>query len=163
MQRPETKVPADGPKARARAPGLAVRPAEPADHAVIFELLRELELDYAARDLRRFLVGEIDGAHGAEIVGIAEVRPFEGFALLSCVGIRGDLQGRGLGRDLVTAALDGVGTDVYLYTLVPGFFAKLGFAEATSTPPGLPPRWIYGCGSCEPARCHCLVRRPDAT
>ena len=137
---------------------LLVRPASTEDHPVILDLLKELELDYPARDLARFLVGEADG----KVLGIAELKEFRDFFLLSCVGVREDLQGSGLGKAFVNQVLRDVSKDVYLYTLVPGFFMKTGFVEATHLPAGLPPRLIYGCANCDPAFCRCLVRKSDA-
>jgi len=118
----------------------------------------DLELDYPSRDLTRFFVGE---EHG-RILAIAELKEFRDFWLLSCVGVREQYQGRGLGKALLTPLLKPLQKDVYLYTLVPGFFRKLGFAEAASPPADLPPRSIYGCASCDPRLCLCLVRKPNA-
>jgi N-acetylglutamate synthase-like GNAT family acetyltransferase len=137
---------------------LLVRPTRPEDHPFILGLLRELELDYPARDLARFLVGEADG----KILAIAELKEFRDFFLLSCVGVREDLQGTGLGKVFMNQVLRDVRKDVYLYTLVPGFFMKTGFVEAMHLPVGLPPRLIYGCTNCDPASCRCLVRKPNA-
>ena len=138
---------------------MLVRAAQPADYPKVLDLLKDLELDYPARNLSRFFVGEIKGL----LIGIAELKELDAFWLLSCVGIRENLQGGGFGRALVAPLLEPLKKDVYLYTLVPGFFEKLGFIEAKSPPPTLPPRLIYGCESCDPARCLCLVRKPHAT
>jgi len=138
---------------------LLVRPARTEDQAVIIDLLKELELDYPARDLARFLVGEADG----KILAIAELKEFGDFCLLSCVGVREDLQGTGIGKVFVNRVLRGLSKDVYLYTLVPGFFNKTGFVEAEHLPAGLPPRLIYGCANCDPASCRALVRKSDAS
>jgi N-acetylglutamate synthase-like GNAT family acetyltransferase len=139
-------------------PEPVVHVAAPADHGAVVGLLRELELDYAGRDLGCFVVAETaDG-----IVGIAEVRDVGDAHLLSCVGVREDLQGTGLGRAVVEGALRGLRKDVWLYTLVPGFFARLGFVDAPEPPPGIPPRRIYGCEACDPSRCRAMVRRADA-
>ena len=136
---------------------LKIRAAQPEDYPDILDLLRELELDYPTRDLTRFHVGELEG----KILAIAELKEYDDFCLLSCVGMREDRQGSGLGRRLVSQVLRDVHKDVYLYTLVPGFFKKAGFVEATSPPAALPPRFIYGCSSCDPAFCRCLVRKSD--
>jgi N-acetylglutamate synthase-like GNAT family acetyltransferase len=140
------------------AAGVRVRPAVQDDHAAVLALLRDLELDYPARDLARFHVAE----RGGEIVGVAELKASDGIGLLSCVGVREDLQGQGIGREIVARVLVGVGIDVYLYTLVPGFFAKLGFVDDPAPPQRLPPRRIHGCEACDPAACRCMVRRAHA-
>ncbi len=136
---------------------IKIRPAQPEDYPAIIRLLRDLELDYPSRDLKRFVAGELEG----QILAIAELKEYDDFCLLSCVGVREDLQGSGIGRIFVDQVLEDLDRDVYLYTLVPGFFKKTGFVEATSLPAALPPRSIYGCAACDPALCRCLVRKPD--
>jgi uncharacterized protein len=156
---PESFVP---PKAARREPprDITVRPATEADHPAILTLLRELELGYVAQHLPSFLVVEGRSGGGAPAVfGVAELKEFGGDRLLSSVGVREDLQGLGLGRVLVERVLAGVADDVWLYTLIPGFFAKLGFVEDDAPPARLPPRRIYGCDACTPERCHRMVRR----
>jgi N-acetylglutamate synthase-like GNAT family acetyltransferase len=137
-----------------------VRPATESDHTAIRALLDALELEYPARHLPSFVVAEGRFDHGPPTVfGIAELKDFGGARLLSCVGVREDLQGLGLGRVLVERALDRVTDDVWLYTLVPGFFAKLGFVYGDAPPERVPPRRLYGCDACHPERCHRMVRR----
>jgi N-acetylglutamate synthase-like GNAT family acetyltransferase len=137
---------------------LRVRPAIPPDHDYIATLLTELELDYPSRDLAKFFVGEKTG----QILAIAELKEFRSFWLLSCVGVKERCQGSGLGRALLTPLLKSLQKDVYLYTLAPGFFRKLGFVETTSPPADVPSRSIYGCISCDPRFCLCMVRKPNA-
>jgi N-acetylglutamate synthase-like GNAT family acetyltransferase len=133
---------------------LRIRRACPADHAVILALVQELELAYPAMDLSCFWVAEWDGT----LVAAAELKDLGSCSLLSCVGVREELQGRGIGQALVDRISKEARSPVYLYTLVPGFFRKAGFSDARSLPPGLPPRAIYGCKDCDPSLCLCLVR-----
>ena len=138
---------------------LRVRRARAADYATILEMTRALELDYPAMDLSCFWVGE----QGGVILGVAELKDLETCSLLSCVGIREELQGQGMGRQLVDRVVREALHPVYLYTLVPGFFRKAGFRDATSLPPDLPPRAFYGCVGCDPSRCLCLMRPREDT
>ncbi len=147
------------PKQSDSEAGLRVRRARAADHAIILELTRALELNYPAMDLSCFWVAELDGA----IVGVAELKDLESCSLLSCVGVREELQGRGIGRQLVDRVVREALHPVYLYTLVPGFFRKAGFRDATFLPRDLPPRDFYGCLGCEPSRCLCLMRPREDT
>jgi N-acetylglutamate synthase-like GNAT family acetyltransferase len=133
---------------------LRVGRAGPEHRAAISRLIGSLELAYPSMDLDRFWFAE----SGGELVGAAELKEFGSCALLSCVGVRESLQGRGIGRILVERVVAGTSLPVYLYTLVPGFFAKCGFSEATTTPADLPPRSTYGCAGCDPVFCRCLVR-----
>ena len=132
-----------------------IRRAEPRDYAGIEALMAALELPYPAMDLSCFWVAEA----GEEMIAGAELKEFQGCSLLSCVGVREDLQGLDIGRTLVEEVVRHAHHDVYLYTLVPGFFRKAGFVAAEHFPPDLPPRSIYGCQNCNPALCFCMVRR----
>jgi N-acetylglutamate synthase-like GNAT family acetyltransferase len=147
---------AEGQVAPAR---LRVRRASAADHAAVLELTEALDLAYPALDLSCFWVADLDGV----TVGAAELKDFESCSLMSCVGVREDLQGRGIGRELVDHVVREAHHAVYLYTLVPGFFRKAGFREAVSLPPDLPPRSIYGCLGCDPSLCLCMMRPREDT
>ncbi|NWG13768.1 MAG: GNAT family N-acetyltransferase [Acidobacteria bacterium] len=92
------------------------------------------------------------------LVAVAELKNLDTCSLLSCVGVRADLQGRGIGQALVERVVREALSPVYLYTLVPEFFRKAGFRDAESLPPDLPPRSIYGCSACDPALCLCLMK-----
>ncbi len=138
---------------------LAVRAAEPKDYPAVIDLLAALELDYPERDLSLFRVGVTND----EIIAIAELKDFGNFSLLSCVGVREDIQGAGIGKIFTSQVLREAKSDVYLYTLVPGFFEKLGFVKVLNLPPGLPPRSYYGCVGCEQLGCTCMVKVKDAS
>ncbi len=133
---------------------LHVRRAAPEDRAAVLDLVKSLELAYPGMDLSSFWVGESGGV----LVGGAELKNLKTCSLLSCVGVREDVQGRGLGRRLVERVVREALHPVYLYTLVPGFFRKTGFADAKAFPSDLPPRSIYGCVGCDPSICVCLMR-----
>ncbi len=147
---------AEGQTAPAR---LSIRRARAADHVDVLELTGALDLTYPAMDLSCFWVADLDGV----TVGIAELKDFESCYLLSCVGVREDLQGRGIGRELVDHVVREARHAVYLYTLIPGFFRKAGFRDAVSLPPDLPPRSIYGCSDCDPSFCLCMMRPREDT
>ena len=131
-----------------------IRRAAPCDYADIETLMGVLELSYPAMDLSCFWVAET----GDEVVAAAELKDFQACSLLSCVGVREDLQGLDIGRTLVEEVVRHARHDVYLYTLVPGFFRKAGFTDAEPPRPDLPPRSIYGCQNCNPRLCYCMVR-----
>lgn len=132
-----------------------IRRATRRDHPEIETLMHDLELSYPSMDLSCFWVAEDAG----RIVGAAELKDLRNCSLLSCVGVRPDLQRAGIGRALVEETVKHARHDVYLYTRVPGFFRKVGFTVAPSFPADLPPRSIYGCEGCDPRLCFCLVRR----
>jgi N-acetylglutamate synthase-like GNAT family acetyltransferase len=134
--------------------GMSLRPAQSGDYPRILQLLSALELDYPQRDLHCFWVYAGD----ARIVAIAELKEFPGFLLLSCVGVDESLQGSGIGKAFVAEILSRLQAPVFLYTLVPGFFRKVGFEEAREVPAALPPRSYYGCHNCIQQGCTCMVK-----
>lgn len=148
---------AESAGARRERASLRIRRASPRDHPEIESLMHDLELAYPSMDLSCFWVAEDAG----RIVGAAELKDLQDCSLLSCVGVRPDRQGSGVGKALVEDVVRHARHDVYLYTLVPDFFRKAGFADARRLPAGLPPRSIYGCEGCDPRRCICLVSRRD--
>jgi len=151
MSRPGSQGQTDTPAS------LCIRKAAARDSAAILALVHSLELAYPAMDLSCFWVWEKDG----EIVAAAELKDLSTCSLLSCVGVREELQGRGMGRSLVDRVAREARFPVYLYTLVPEFFRKAGFRDAESQPPDLPPRSIYGCLGCDPSQCRCMMRSRD--
>ena len=155
----DQQEPADQTSLESASSVLLVRRALPGDFTSISGLLADLELEYPAMDFNCFYVAEKNG----ETVATAELKELEDCCLLSCVGVREDLQGTGIGRDFTLEVLRDASKDVYLYTLVPGFFKKLGFIEALTLPPGLPGRAIYGCRNCDPTLCRCLFRTANAS
>ncbi len=138
---------------------LRIRKARPEDHAAILRLVAALELNYPTMELSCFWLAESDGV----LIAVAELKDFETCSLLSCVGVRKELQGRGIGRALIDRVVHEALFPVYLYSMIPGFFRKSGFLNANSLPPDLPPRSIYGCSSCDPSLCLCLMRPRDNT
>jgi N-acetylglutamate synthase-like GNAT family acetyltransferase len=158
MTRPSPPDPDVRSDAAPAARDPVVRPARPGDLPDVERILSSLDLDYPGRDLSAFRVLE----SGGRVVGVAEVRPIPGGSLLGCVGVEESQQGAGLGRTLVEGALAGAPGDVWLYTLIPDFFGKLGFEVAPDRARGVPARWLYNCRACEPERCRAMVRRGGA-
>ena len=146
-------------KNRKNGESLDFRRAHPADHGTILHLLGALELGYPSVDLSCFWVAEsVSG-----ILAVAELKELRCLSLLSCVGVRDELQGQGIGRRFVEFVVLQTRLPVYLYTLVPDFFRKAGFRLVDSAPPELPPRSMYGCSGCDPSICACMVRTRDGS
>lgn len=107
----------------------------PAIHALVKEFARQeamlpLSLSDVYEKLRDFFVADRDDV----VVGCAALHVvWEDLAEVRSVAVRSDLQGQGVGRDLVLACVSeapalGV-TRVFTLTYVPEFFQRMGFAE----------------------------------
>ena len=114
------------------------RPARPEDRSAAEALLRALDLPLAGLDacFAHSWVAEADGAvtdGAASRVGLAGVELYADGALLRSVAVHPDWRGTGLGRSLVTRALDSAraagARDAYLLTTTAErWFPRLGFA-----------------------------------
>ena len=108
--------------------------ATPADLPAVLELIDASGLPRAGLDdhVATTLVARED----SRIVGIAALELYGGSALLRSVAVAAALRGRGLGRQLTTAALElaqrhGVRTVYLLTETAGGFFPKFGFQTIT--------------------------------
>jgi N-acetylglutamate synthase-like GNAT family acetyltransferase len=133
-----------------------IRPAEKKDRPAIMEIIKMLDLSYPGQKFDGFRVAEKDG----EVAGIANLEEFGGFYFLSAVGVAEAEQHHQIASKLLDKILAGLKKEVYLYTVIPGFFQKFGF-EAVEPPAFLPVKQTFSCRECTPALCTCMVRRPD--
>lgn len=132
---------------------LTIRGAEQRDSKDILEIIKILDLSYPSQTLDDFWVAEKDG----KIAGIANLKEFDDFLFLSSVGTKEEFQRQGISSALLNNILSGAGKCVYLYTVIPKFFEKLGFRRAAPLP-GLPAKKIFSCRECTPEACACMVR-----
>jgi amino-acid N-acetyltransferase len=109
---------------------MSIRPATGADRDAVEALLRlsRLPLDGLAPDLQGFVVAD----EGESIVGCAGVEAYGADGLLRSVAIHQDARGRGLGQQLVEAAMAdawqrGLATLYLLTTTADRWFPRLGF------------------------------------
>jgi len=76
---------------------------------------------------------------------------------LSSVGVRNDYRGRGIAKALINKMLLHVDQEVYLYTIIPEYFGKLGFVR--TTPPDEDDyRKHFDCKSCTADKCICMKK-----
>ncbi len=137
---------------------ITVRAARPADLPAILEILELADLRYRRETLDGFHLAERDG----RVAGIVRLDERPDFVFLTSLGVRPELRGQGIGTALLRQLLRPLRKPVYLYTIIPGFFARLGFAR-TDAPAALPPKELFGCDQCLPGRCLCMLKSPDDT
>lgn len=113
------------------------------DLPAIRRLAESLGLDYPGMENDRFWVAEGRGA----IAGIVALKQHADCVELVSLGVDPRARERGLGRRLVQTLLDHTPADVFLATVIPAFFARLGFVRAPLPPAGLAkdPAWCEGC------------------
>lgn len=133
---------------------MKITKAVPGDKAQIAELLDELDLYHASCRPEDFWIAKKDES----VIGIACLTDMGEYLYLSSVGVAAGHRKRGVARALLEAALKNAEKDVYLYTVIPGFFKKTGF-EISEPPKVPPPKDALECEACQSSKCVCM-RKP---
>ncbi len=131
-----------------------VRKAGREDGEAIRSILSEMELSHGSISIDDLWVGE----RGGEIVAVAQLQDVGGAQIVSSLGVRPPHRKRGVASALIGEMLGAAKEDVYLFTLIPGFFRRLGFTEADPPPKIAEYRTNFDCGACQSERCACMVR-----
>ena len=122
---------------------MPIRRARPEDFPAIHRLAASLDLDYEGMEADRVWVAE----EGARIAGIVALKRRSDCLELVSLGVDPAARSTGLGRNLIEALISAAGGDVYLATIIPGYFERHGFIRTLRIPPGLAkdPAWCEGC------------------
>ncbi len=131
-----------------------IRKAEPADIPAIVRILDEAELVYPGQTIDGFFVAVDNG----EVAGIARLEEHAQFNFLSSLGVSQAFRRRHVASSLVKHLTEISSKPTYLYTIIPEFFSRLGFAPSQGVP-DLPPKEIFGCQDCSPGRCFTMVKK----
>jgi N-acetylglutamate synthase-like GNAT family acetyltransferase len=120
-----------------------IRRARQEDFSQIASLARKLNLDYQGMEDDSFWVAEDRG----RIVGIVALKKHGDCHELCALGVDPRRRNKGLGRKLVQALLQGAERDIYLATIIPGFFKNQGFEGTADFPSSMKksPEWCEGC------------------
>jgi N-acetylglutamate synthase-like GNAT family acetyltransferase len=132
------------------------RPAKESDEQAIMKIVASQDLLYKTLHFNAFHLAEIDGKIGS----VLRLEAFDHFYFLSSLGTDQALEGHGLASGLIQSIQKNITKPIYLYTIIPGFFTRLGFLPL-DPPRDIPPRSLYSCVTCEPLRCVCMVFRPE--
>jgi len=133
---------------------MKIRAARKTDFVQIRPLAAEYNLDYCDMEEDDFWVA----AEGKKVVGACGLKKHPDCQELCSLGVAEGFRKKGLGKRLVAALLKASAGDIYLTTIIPDYFEKLGFQRADLVPPSLlkPEEW---CSGCPRDRCRVLVKR----
>ena len=131
-----------------------IRPASVTDTTAIVRVLDAADLRYSAETLTNLTVAEING----EIVGVVRLEEHPGFYFLTSLGVIPAQGKKGIASALLQDALKDKIKPIYLYTIIPDFFKRLGFKETTPIA-DLPAKEIYGCDRCVPGQCVVMAKQ----
>jgi N-acetylglutamate synthase-like GNAT family acetyltransferase len=133
---------------------MIIRNARSEDRPAARALASRLDLDYGGMEEDRFWIAE----SGGRIAGLVGLKAHADCLELVGLGVDPDSRSAGIAGRLVEALIEGAGADVYLFTVIPAFFARCGFLPAESIPAGMAkdPSWCEGCPR---TGCTVMVRR----
>jgi N-acetylglutamate synthase-like GNAT family acetyltransferase len=133
---------------------MTVRYVTTQDLPALQKLLKALDLFQENFNFEDTLVAEEKG----RFIGLAHIRTVDGHKELTHVGVLPAYRRRGIARKLVETLLKDVNDTVFLNTIEPDFFLKLGFIRTEDFPKQFrkPAGW---CDQCIPERCTPMVKR----
>ena len=135
---------------------MRIRRAKKRDFPRVTALARTLSLDYSGMESDEFWVAE----EGGEVAGICGLKKRPDCRELISLGVHPARRGRGLGRRLVLALLEETPGDIYLTTVIPAFFEKLGFRKTPRVPVSVVKEADW-CEGCDRTLCAAMVRRAE--
>jgi len=131
---------------------IIIRKAKAEEENQVMAIVTEQDLGYDHLKYDSFWVA----TDNYEVLSVLRMEEFADFFFISAVGTRTIYQNRGYAGKLITTLLAKGGKDIYLYTIIPDFFARFGFT-AISTPPFLPSRSLFACERCDRGKCACMI------
>jgi N-acetylglutamate synthase-like GNAT family acetyltransferase len=139
---------------------MRVRKARPKDVPAAVALARRLGLDYPGLEADRLWVAE----EASAIVGLVALKTHPDCLELCALGVEPGKRGKGIAGDLVEALLAEAPDDVYLATVIPGFFESCGFRAIEAGIPATFPakRLTAWCEGCPQGLCT-VMRREKGT
>lgn len=135
---------------------MIVRKARPEDYPRVLRLAEDLDLDYEGMAADEFWVAEVRD----EVVGIVGLIRHPDSLELVALGVLEKYRLRGIGEGLVEALLAEAAGDIHLATVIPGYFARLGFVKTSDIPASLTARkTVDWCRGCSHELCTVMVKR----
>lgn len=135
---------------------MPIRKARREDLFRVRELAEGLGLDYPGMEDDAFWVAEDNG----RIVGVCGLKRHPDCLELCALGVDENARRRGTGRKLTRALLREVNGDIFLATVSPGFFERVGFSRTSEFPPSMT-KGGDRCEGCDRALCTVMVRRAE--
>lgn len=131
---------------------MRIRKARASDFPQILHLAQRMNLDYSGMAADDFWVA----AEGKKVFGICGLKKHPDCLELCALGVEEIRRCGGLGRRLVRAVLRAAKAEVYLATLIPDYFAGLGFRPADVIPGSMVKKADW-CAGCSPELCRVMV------
>ena len=133
---------------------IEIRRAEKADSDAIEGLLHDLELSHPSLSIDNFWVA----AEQDDVIGCVHLEDFGNNVYLGSLGVIREKRNQGVASLLIKEAASAFNKDIFIYTVIPGFFEAQSFVPAKA-PRDIPARSIYNCNACNLNECICMVLR----
>jgi len=135
---------------------MPIRKARREDLPRLRELAEGLGLDSPGMEDDVFWVAEENG----RIKGVCGLKRHADGLELYALGVEESERGRGIGGDLVRTLVREVKGDIYLATVIPDFFERVGFSRTSEFPRFMVKSWEW-CEGCDRALCTFMVRKAE--
>jgi N-acetylglutamate synthase-like GNAT family acetyltransferase len=132
---------------------MRVRKARKTDLPQVLKLARACNLDYSGMATDDFWVAEESG----KIRGICGLKKHRDCLELCSLGVDEKYRRHGLGRLLVLTLLRCISGEIYLATVIPGFFEPFGFRKAGHIPGSMIKKEEW-CAGCNREQCLIMIR-----
>ena len=132
---------------------MRIRKARPSDLPAIRKLAGTLGLDFAGMEKAPFWMAE----ENHRIRGIVSLLTRADCLELVALGVDPEARSSGLGGRLIETLMAAAAGDVYVATVIPGYFECHGFIRTVHVPRGMAkdPDWCEGCSK---ERCTVMVK-----
>lgn len=132
---------------------ITIRRATGEDEKGILELLALLDLMSKFQPLDSFWIA----LDAEKIVGAVRIGEAEDHAFLSHLGVLDEYRNQDVAKRLIGEATKDISKPVYLYTIIPDYFEKLGFVKTQEPENFTYKRW-FRCENCNPKACVCMKK-----
>ncbi|PIS29388.1 hypothetical protein COT42_05385 [Candidatus Saganbacteria bacterium CG08_land_8_20_14_0_20_45_16] len=129
------------------------------DGPAIINLLQDVDSYYSELKLENFWLFKA----ASQLVAVIQLNPYPDFVFLSSLAVTPKNQHQKIASQLLAAVLKNTIQDIYLYTIIPDFFKKLGWQIIDQPKVKLPGKEPYECHACQPQKCVTIVKYASPT
>jgi N-acetylglutamate synthase-like GNAT family acetyltransferase len=135
---------------------LEIRKAKKQDKTPVMKLIKESDLFVPRMKYEDFIVAY----RGENLVGVARFKTHKKSRLheLSNVGVKDGWRKCGIGSLIVSKIINKTKYDMYVNTVSPGFYEKLGFTAVSEAPKPLKKKGAW-CKGCNKKLCTTMVKK----
>lgn len=123
--------------------GLTVTPCTQTDFDSVVRLINELQLDNNDLKHTQFLVVK----DAENVIGFGRLRNYDDCCELCSLGVIEPYRNRGVGTQLAKALIKNATKTLYVVTIIPEFFGRLGFIQTAHFPSEIGVKISYCTGS----------------